>query len=231
MARPRRMRIRKPFGFKGRSSIIISSPARKRRRRAKRNPIAGRHRPVVIYTKGRGFRRPKRSRLFKRGRKYRINRRSYRRNGVSLGAVKSALTVRNLVHLMSLGGGFLVGMQLSAFLAGGAFFGMGGGTMSNAMWQKARPVQGLVHVVLGTIVGSQAKQPVLKDLAVGMAASGAYDVLTQLLGMAGIKAPGVSGWIMNRPNQMGWNTRAPMRRPNVVVGGFGDMSDVFSENA
>ena len=150
---------------------------------------------------------------------------------LSAGRIKSALSVRNLTHLMSLGGGFLVGMQLSAFLAGGSFFGMGTGTLSNAMWQKARPVQGLVHVIAGGMLASKARSPLVKNIALGVAASGAYDVLAQVLNMAGVKLlPVMGGWNMPRP-QMGWVTPAPSRAPATVNGGFGDLSHIYQEGA
>ena len=220
------------------SVIVVRSRTRTRRRRAKRNPTFGKHRPVLIYG-SKGWKRPKRSRL-KKG--FRVNGRRRRRNpgmALSVGSVKSALSIKNLTSLMSMGGGFLVGMQLSAFLAGGSFFGMGTGTLSNAMWQKARPVQGLVHVIVGGMLASRARSPLVKNVAMGVAASGAYDVLAQILNMAGVKLlpvmggwsmPATAGWAM--PATAGWAmpARSQSRAP-VVLGGFGDLSSIYKESA
>jgi len=177
------------------------------RRRSKSLKRSGRIRPVVIVSGG-GYHRPKKSKYFK-GRtvinrrrsksKRRYSRRPMRMNPFNVGSIKRILELRNIFHYLSIGGGILAGAFLTRFFTTGNVPFAAPGTppawaSPTSWWGKLRPAHGLIHVILGSMAASKAKNPYIKDAGIGMASIGGYDLLTQLLTLAGMTGiPTLSG--------------------------------------
>lgn len=173
MSRHRRIRVR------------VLNPMRRRRSKSRR-----RRNPAFMNP-----RRSRRSRSHtKWGRikahKRRVNpmfkSRRRRRNPPRIGQIaKNVFSVKNIVRYLTIGGGFVVGQQVTGFLDSGRFFGMGPAVPP--AWTEtirpARPAFGAVQMLLGGLFAAKAKQAVMKDAALGIAVSGGVDIFNQIIGM------------------------------------------------
>lgn len=207
-----------------RAAKAAGSAPRKRKRKASkkarrasfRRKASGRIRPVVIVS-GNGFRRPAKSKYFSgptriNPRRRRKSRRGMRRNpGFSrMLPLRSAFSKSSLMHYVGIGGGIGLGAMLSRFLNTGAVPFMSA-PPTVPSWvvtlQKARPLHGLIHILVGVTLASKVRNPIAKDLGAGLAALGGFDLLMQGLTFAGVKGlPTFSG--MN-VNLMGMNYDVP----------------------
>jgi hypothetical protein len=191
------------------------------RRRSRRTKAKGRTRPVVIVSGGSYHRNKKTKRSRSRPR------RAYRRSGqllgnaMNLGSIKRILQLRNIFHYLSIGGGILAGAFLTRFFTtGNVPFMVPNATppawaSASSWWGKLRPVHGLIHVVAGSMTAGKAKNPYLKDAGIGLASIGGYDLLTQLLTLAGMTGiPTLSGMDVSVYGGMNYT-----RRPGTVLGG------------
>ncbi len=190
--------------------------AKRRRFHAK---ASGRIRPVVVVSHGK-YHRPKRSKYFKGPTRINRRRRSARRNpGGLTGSVKSIFKVATLKRVLSVGGGILAGTFVSRFLSTGIVPGMATPVLPasvTVMLAKARPVHGLFHLLVGFYLQKQ-RNPIVKDVGMGVAALGGFDLLTQVLTLAGVKnLPTFAG--MN-VSLMGMNVNT-MARPIVLQGNY-----------
>lgn len=192
----------------GAKSHTASAPKRaKRRKRSSGLKTSGRIRPVLVVSGGQ-FRRPKKSKYFTGP--TRINRRRrYRKNpGVSLSGVKNIFKPRSITRILSVGGGVLGGAFLTRFLATGVLPGLSMQIIPVSILgplSKARPVFGLVQVMVGMYL-QKRRSPVVKDIGIGMAAVGGFDLLTQILRLAGLT---------NLPTLGGMNVDASLMGMNV----------------
>jgi hypothetical protein len=164
------------------------APKRRTRRRSKvarRKSRSGKRiRPVVIVSGGK-FYRPRRSKAFKRP--TRINGRRRRRNPTR--QLRRALSVANITRYLAIGGGMVAGSMVTSFFSTGVL-PFGSTSIYPAgmqdMMQKARPFMGLANLVVGSMVASRVRNPMLKDAALGIAAYGGFDLFTQVLKLMGV---------------------------------------------
>lgn len=159
---------------------------RKTSRKAKRSTAGKRIRPVILSRGGKYY-RPRRSKYFKTAR--RVNGRR-RRNGSSLiNTVKSMIKVPSLLRYASIGGGIFGGTLLSKLLNTGLvpFTSLALPASITTTLAKVRPAHGLIHILAGTVIASKARNKHIKDAALGLAALGSFDLLMQVLAMAGMK--------------------------------------------
>ena len=219
LAKARRARRKSPSPkARRRSRRKAAKKATRARRRHFHAKSSGRIRPVVIVSGGK-FHRPKKSKYFSRP--VRINRRrrrSVRRNPGFSGSMRSILKVSTLKRVLSVGGGILAGTFVSKFLSTGTVPGMATPVLPasvTSVLAKARPVHGLFHLAVGFYLQKQ-RNPIVKDMGMGVAALGGFDLLTQVLSLAGVKnLPTFSG--MN-VSLMGMNVDA--HRAPVVLSGM-----------
>lgn len=201
--------------------------ARKSAKRRRSLKASGRIRPVVIVSGGK-YHRPKKSKYFRGPTRINKRRRHARRNpGGLTGSVKSILRVSTLKRVLSVGGGILAGTFVSRFLSTGIVPGMATPVLPasvTTVLAKARPVHGLFHLLVGFYLQKQ-RNPIVKDVGMGVAALGGFDLLTQVLSLAGVKnLPTFAG--MNVPF-MGMNVNTAAR-PIVLQGNYANepsMSD------
>ena len=196
MSRHKAKRKTRKRSVKARAASRSSRKSRRRARRARRSK--SRVRSVVVVSGGAPARR--------KGRR----RRSNPSSALSMRSVKSFFTARNVTHFLSIGGGIFLGTLVSRFLNTGALPFMAPPAATPA-WvatvQKARPVHGFIHIVLGTYMTRKSRSPYLKDAGMGLAALGGFDLLSQVLSLAGMRGlPTFSG--MN-VNLLGMNYNAP----------------------
>lgn len=190
---------------RAKASPPVRKTRRKSRRKAKRAARASgrRIRPTILVTKSGLYKRPRRSKYFKRPRMVngRKRRRSLarRRNGGSLmAAVKRTLTVSTLSTYLAIGGGIFAGAALSKMLNTGIvpFTSMmlPAGISSAVNSPYVRPFQGIAHIVLGTVIAAKVKNKYARDAGLGLAALGGYDLLSQVLSKLGVaNLPSLSG--------------------------------------
>lgn len=195
----RRRRRRNGAGL-GRSAFLSLMAAgkrkakrsgKRRKTRAKKSRSGRRIRPTIITRGGKLF-RPRRSKYFPRSRRVNGRRRrvARRRNGGSLmTAIKNVFQVRTVSRYASIGAGIFAGTLFSRFLNTGIvpFTAIAAPSSLMAPLQKLRPIHGLLHMVLGAIVASKVRNKYIQDAAIGIAALGGFDVVTQLLARAGMK--------------------------------------------
>lgn len=201
--------------------------ARKSAKRRRHLKASGRIRPVVIVSGGK-YHRPKKSKYFRGPTRINKRRRHARRNpGGLTGSVKSIFKVATLKRVLSVGGGILAGTFVSRFLSTGIVPGMATPVLPasvTTVLAKARPVHGLFHLLVGFYLQKQ-RNPIVKDMGMGVAALGGFDLLTQVLSLAGVKnLPTFAG--MN-VTLMGMNVNTAAR-PIVLQGNYANepsMSD------
>lgn len=204
-------RRKNPYSPGGR--FVMDAPAAPKRRKArkakkarksskKRAARVGRRiRPTVLVSKSGRYYRPARSKYFKRPR--RINRR--RRNGFGgslMSSVKRIFTVSSVTNYLGIGGGIFVGTMLSKLLNTGiipftttALPSSITDTLSN---KYVRPFHGFLHIIAGTLIASKMRNKYAKDVGIGLAALGGFDLLTQLLSAVGmVGLPTFSGMNVN----------------------------------
>ncbi len=194
-------------GFAAARAAATHAPKRRKRRSKARRARAGRRiRPTILVTRSGSYRRPRRSKYFKRPRMVNGKRRrrlSRRRNGGSLMAtIKRTLTVSTLSGYLSIGGGIFAGAMLSKMLTTGMVPFTASAlpaSVSNTLTSKyVRPFHGILHIVLGTMLASKSRNKYLKDAGMGLAALGGYDLLTQALSAMGVaNLPTFSGMNVN----------------------------------
>lgn len=205
----------------------------KRRKRSSHLKTSGRIRPVLVVSGGQ-FRRPAKSKYFTGP--TRINRRRrYRRNpGMNLSSVKGIFKPRSITRILSVGGGVLGGAFLTRLLSSGMIPGLSTQIIPPSFLgplSKARPVFGLVQVMVGMYLQKQ-RSPVMKDLGIGVAAVGGFDLLTQILSLVGVtNLPTLGGMNVNA-SLMGMNVSPSFLGMNVqTMAGENvpSMSDVYSD--
>ncbi len=222
------------------------SVAKRTRKAAKRrkSTTGKRIRPVII-SRGKGLYRPARSKTFKVSR--RVNGRRRRRNGALGGSlvrtVKGMFQVPSLLKYASIGGGIFGGTLLSKLLNTGLvpFTSIALPASITSTLAKVRPAHGLVHIALGAVVASKSRNKHVKDAAIGLAALGSFDLLMQVLAMAGMKnLPTFSGMnidlrgmsqygmsypgsVYGAPKQAGMNVDLRGRRTRAMAGMNVDM--------
>jgi hypothetical protein len=200
--RKRRKHRKNAFTSKGRKQARYGkrrkshSKRRRTRSRKGRKSHAGRRvRPVVVVSGGK-FYRPRRSKTFRRP--TRINgRRRHRKNPFMGSSLKSILSLKNIGRYVALGGGFIVGSSLTKFLTTGKIPFMGDAA-APAGWVStiavARPAFGLINLIAGAFMASKVRNAYLKDVAMGVAVFGGYDLLTQALSYMGVQnVPMIAG--------------------------------------
>lgn len=177
--------------------------SRKKSRKAKAKRSGRRIRPTILVSKTGSYRRPRRSKYFKRPRMVNGRRRKARRNGASLmSIVKRTLTVSTMAGYLSIGGGIFAGALLSRMLNTGmvpfsqtALPDSVSETLSN---KYVRPFHGILHIVLGGLIASKVKNKYVRDAGMGLAALGGYDLLSQALSALGVtNLPTLSGMDVN----------------------------------
>ncbi len=177
---------------------------RKSRRKGRKAKRSGRRiRPTILVSKSGAYRRPRRSKYFKRPRMVNGRRKrrglSRRRNGGSImSAIKRTLTVSTLSGYLSIGGGIFAGAMLSRMLTTGMvpFTATAlPASVSGALTSKyVRPFHGILHIILGTVIASKVKNKYVRDAGMGLAALGGYDLLSQALTAMGVaNLPMLSG--------------------------------------
>lgn len=188
-----------------------------RSRRSRAAKTSGRIRPVVIVSGGK-FHRPKRSKYFKHP--VRINRRRrrhVRRNPAFGGTMRSVFRMSTLKRALAVGGGIALGTMVSKFLTTGILPFTATPVLPasvTGVLAKARPVHGLLHIAVGLYL-QKRRNPIVKDLGMGVIALGGFDLLSQVLSLAGVRGlPTFSG--MN-VSLMGMNVDAN-RAPVVLQG-------------
>jgi hypothetical protein len=224
-----------------RASAVKAPKRRKSRRKAKAAKRTGRRiRPTILVTKSGLYKRPRRSKYFKRprmvnGRKRRLSRRNG--SGSVMAAIKKTLTVSTLSGYLAIGGGVFVGAALSKMLNTGMvpFTSiMLPAAVSETMASKyVRPFQGVLHIVLGSILASKVKNKYVKDAGLGLAALGGYDLLSQALSAVGIaNLPSLSGMnvdLLGRTSYSGMNVNLLGGGMNIdMMGGTARGSDAES---
>jgi hypothetical protein len=246
-ARKSRRRRRNGAGL-GRAGFAAAraaaAPAKRRKSRRKGRKAAKRSgrriRPTILVSKTGAYRRPRRSKYFKRprmvnGRKRR--RLSRRRNGGSLmSIVKRTLTVSTLSGYLSIGGGIFAGAMLSRMLNTGVVpFTETAlpASVSETLGSKyVRPFHGILHIVLGGLIASKVKNKYVRDAGMGLAALGGYDLLSQALSALGVaNLPSLSGMNVNmlgRTSYSGMNVDLLGGGMNVDLMGDSRSSDAES---
>ncbi len=157
-------------------------------KRRARSTAGKRIRPVILSRGGKYY-RPRRSKYFKTAR--RVNGRRRRRNG-SVGLVstiKSMFKVPSLLRYASIGGGIFGGTLLTKMLNTGLvpFTSIALPASITSALAKARPAHGLIHIALGAVVAKKVRNKHVQDAALGLAALGSFDLLMQVLALAGMK--------------------------------------------
>lgn len=221
-----------------------STPSKRKTRRKSRRKAAKRSgrriRPTILVTKTGAYRRPRRSKYFKRprmvnGRKHRrVTRR--RNGGTIMSAIKRTLTVSTLSGYLSIGGGIFAGAMLSRMLNTGLVpFTTTAlpASVSNTLGSKyVRPFHGILHIVLGSIIASKVKNKYVRDAGMGLAALGGYDLLSQALSAIGVAdLPSLSGMnhnILSRTSYSGMNVDLLGGGMNVDLMGDARSSDAES---
>jgi len=207
--------------------------AKRARRKSFAKKASGRIRPVVIVSGGK-YHRPKKSKYFSGP--TRINprrRRKYRRNPSGLKGIlpfRKAFSKQSLMRYVAIGGGIGLGAMLSRFLNTGAIpFLPGPATTPGwvVMLQKARPVHGLIHILVGVTIAAKVRNPIAKDAGAGLAALGGFDLLMQGLTFAGVKnLPSFSGMNVDLMG-MNYDIRQPF---TVGDGGYRGDTDEFIDS-
>lgn len=216
LAKARRAR-RKPKSSSHKAHRKSRRKARKAARAKHRRALkhSGRIRPVVIVSGGK-YHRPKRSKYFSRPTRINRRRRARHNPGFS-GSVKSIFKMSTLKRVLAVGGGILTGTFVSKFLSTGMLPGVSTPILPasvTSVLAKARPVHGVFHLIVGFYLQKQ-RNPIVKDLGMGVAALGGFDLLTQVLSLAGVKnLPTFSG--MN-VNLLGMNVNP--QKPAIVLQG------------
>jgi len=173
--------------------------SKRRSHRRSRRIRLGAHRPVVIRT-AHAWRRPKRSKLFRRAtrinprRSRRHGRRSYRRNPFSL--PRLPFNLQNVAFGgLKIAGGIAIGMLGMPLIVKHI------APMVDKTGQY-RKFYGLVHVVLGAVAASMIKKQIVREVALTVAGVGVYDLITQNLPMLGLPKIGLAG-DMDQPGVIG----------------------------
>ncbi len=192
------------------AAMAAAKPKRRKSRRKSARKAAKRSgrriRPTILVSKSGMYRRPRRSKYFKRprmvnGRKRR--RLTRRRNGGSIMAsIKRVLTVSTLSGYLSIGGGIFAGAMLSKMLNTGLVpfvnTTLPASITTTLSSKYVRPFQGVLHIVLGTIIANKVKNKYVRDAGMGLAALGGYDLLSQALSALGVaNLPVLSGMNVN----------------------------------
>lgn len=230
---------RKAFAALRASHATKAAPKRRGKRAAKKAKRSGRRiRPTILVSKSGSYRRPSRSKYFKRPRMVnpRKRRHARRRNGNIMSAIKRTLTVSTLSGYLSIGGGIFAGALLSKMLNSGLvpFTSTAlPSAVTNITTQKyVRPFQGILHIVLGTMIASKVKNKYLKDAGMGLAAMGGYDLLSQALSLMGVaNLPSLSGMnvdLLGRTSYSGMNVNMLGGGMNVDLMGDSRASDAES---
>jgi len=160
---------------------LVKRPRRRAKAKARRrrhNPRFGLHRPTLLYSGGRWFRR-KRSKLIRKGtrinpkrRRHFRSRRSYRRN--------PALPFN--IQNVAMGGVKIAG----GIVAGGLLMPVVTMVMPKDLTAKYGKFYGVIHIVLGAVLASFLKNKMLKDAALVVAGTGVYDLIASNVGMLGL---------------------------------------------
>ena len=148
-----------------------------RRRKTRRNPV-GKKRRVTVYTTKRGKVYGTKKGVMRRG--TRVNprrRRKYVRQNPF--ALKKMLSKDSLMNMATIGGGIAAGFFLMPVVA----------------WASRKVIEdpekqadaskylGAVHVVLGFVLGGFAKNARLRQAAMVVSATGAYDLIVNIAGL------------------------------------------------
>ena len=200
------------------------APKRKKARKASRRRASSakrRIRPTVLVSRSGRYYRPKRSKYFTRPR--RINRR--RRNGMGgnlMSIIKRTFTLNSVTNYLGIGGGLFVGTMLSKMLNTGIVpftnTALPASLTSTLSGKYVRPFHGFIHIILGTLIASKVRNKYAKDVGVGLAVLGGFDLLTQALsamGMVGL--PTFSGMNVNMLGRTQYNAVSGM---NVDLSGM-----------
>ncbi len=171
--------------------------ARAHKRKSHRKGRSGiRKRPVIIIGKSGRYYRPRRSKFFKKSR--RVNGRRRRRNGGSslMSVVKNVFQVRTISQYAALGGGIFAGTLFSRFLNTGVipFTSVKAPASVTTALAKARPVHGVLHILLGALIAAKSRNKYVKDAGMGLAALGGFDLVMQVASRLGVPGlPAFSG--------------------------------------
>lgn len=197
-------------------------PRKRRRSRGKRGMRRSRARhsarPVMIVASSAPSRKRKSARRVKR------SRRRMRKNPNFSTSFRSLTKISAWKRIFAVGGGVLGGTLLTSFLTTGMF---PGSTMTlipasvTGMLSKARPIHGVVHLMIGFYL-QKKRNPMVKDIGLGVAAQGGYDILTQVLKLAGLNIPTLAG--MN-VSMLGMNVNPQATAPIVLQGDEPSMQD------
>lgn len=227
LAKARAARRRKSHPKRKASKAKATRTKGARKRRARRAlKASGRIRPVVIVSGGK-YHRPKGSHYFSKPTK--INRRrKYRRNPAkTVAMVKSIFTMRSLTRILSVGGGVLGGGVLIQFLTTGMLPLIATPLLPasiTAPLSKARPGFGLIAVLAGMYM-QKRRSPIAKDVGVGIAALGGYDLLVQILRLVGVSnLPMLSG--MNVSPYLGMNVQSYLGENVTIPNYLGENVDM-----
>lgn len=232
-------------GFAAARAAQMPAPSKKRKKsksrkgRKTRSASGRRIRPTIIVTRTGHYRRPSRSKYFKRPRMVNPKRRKSRvrrSNGNILATVKRLFTVNTMSSYLSIGGGVLAGGFLSRMLTTGmvpftttALPSSISETLNN---KYVRPFHGVLHIVLGTLIASKVRNKYVRDAGMGLAAIGGYDLLSQALSFLGMSAlPTLSGMNVNmlgRTSYSGMNVDLLGGGMNVDLMGDARASDAES---
>lgn len=229
-------------GFAAARAAAAPAPKRRKRRSKARRPArSGRRiRPTILVTRSGAYRRPRRSKYFKRPRMVNPRRRRStrrRRNGGNLmSIVKRTLTVSTLSGYLSIGGGIFAGALLSKMLNTGMVpFTTSAlpASVSDTLGSKyVRPFHGILHIVLGGLIAAKVKNKYVRDAGMGLAALGGYDLLSQALSALGVAdLPSLSGMNVNllgRTSYAGMNVDLLSGGMNVDLRGDSRGSDAES---
>ncbi len=204
-------------GFAAARAAATHAPKKRRksRKHAKRARSGRRIRPTILVTRSGAYRRPRRSKYFKRPRMVNPRRRRAshrrRRNGGNLMAiVKRTLTVSTLSGYLSIGGGIFAGALLSKMLNTGMVPFTSSAlpaSVSDTLGSKyVRPFHGILHIVLGGLIAAKVKNKYVRDAGMGLAALGGYDLLSQALSALGVAdLPTLSGMNVNLLGRTGYS--------------------------
>lgn len=212
--------------------------ASKKKATKKEKAARRRIRPTVMVSTSGRYYRPSRSKYFKRPRMVnpRKRRHTRRKNGNIMSAIKRTLTVSTLSGYLSIGGGIFAGAMLSKMLNTGLVpfttTALPESVTSFTSQKYVRPFQGILHIVLGTVIASKVKNKYLKDAGMGLAAMGGYDLLSQALSFMGVaNLPSLSGMnvdLLGRTSYSGMNVNMLGGGMNVDLMGDARASDAES---
>lgn len=214
------------------------SRAKRSTKRARKSRSGRRIRPTIILSRGKLY-RPRRSKYFSRPRK--VNGRRRRRSngsGSLVRAVKGVFQVRTISRYASIGGGIFLGTLFSRLLNTGVvpFTALALPAALMAPLQKLRPIHGLLHMALGALVASKVRNKYAQDAAIGIAALGGFDLVTQVLSRVGVVGlPTFSGMnvdlVSGRTMYSGMNvSMRPMAGMNVDLKGMARSYDSESDH-